>query len=49
MGEQIFPDAMYEAGYMNNGLMLLPPSSLVIVGIYIWIQRSRRTHLIESH
>ena len=49
MGAQIFPDAMYDAGYMNNGLMLLPPSSLVIVGIYIWIQRSRRTHLIETH
>jgi len=40
---------LYAIGYENNGLMLLPPSSLVIVGIYIWIQRSRKTHLIETH
>ncbi|GAB4254714.1 MAG: NADH:ubiquinone reductase (Na(+)-transporting) subunit D [Vicingaceae bacterium] len=46
---QIIPDSFYEMGYMNNGLMLLPPSSLVIVGIYIWIQRSRNPKLIEQH
>jgi len=37
------------AGYMHNGLMLLPPSSLIIVAIYIWIQKTRRKHLIEEH
>jgi Na+-transporting NADH:ubiquinone oxidoreductase subunit D len=39
----------YEAGYMNNNLMILPPMALIIVGIYIWIQRSRNTKLVESH
>lgn len=48
-GFEVMPDAFYEMGYMNNGLMLLAPSSLIIVGIYIWIQRSRNTKLIESH
>lgn len=36
-------------GYMHNGLFLLPPSSLIIVAIYIWIQRSRNPSLIEEH
>ncbi len=43
------PTGLYAIGYENDGLMLLPPSSLVIVGIYIWIQRSRKRHLIETH
>ena len=34
--------------YDNNGLMVLPPSSLVLVAIYIWIQKSRNKKLIEQ-
>lgn len=37
---------IYDFGYMDNGLMLLPPSSLFIVGIYIWIQKARNPQLI---
>ncbi len=48
MGFDIIPESFYEFGYMNNGLMLLPPSSLVIVAIYIWIQKSRNPKLIEN-
>lgn len=44
----LIPEAMYEAGYMDNGLMLLPPSSLFIVAIYIWIQKKRNPDLIEA-
>ncbi len=44
----IIPEAMYTAGYMDNGLMLLPPSSLFIVGIYIWAQKFRNPELIEA-
>lgn len=44
----IIPEAMYNAGYMDNGLMLLPPSSLIIVAIYIWVQKSRNPELIEE-
>ncbi|MFN3918123.1 MAG: NADH:ubiquinone reductase (Na(+)-transporting) subunit D [Flavobacteriales bacterium] len=40
---------LYEMGYMNNNMMILPPMALVIVGIYIWVQRSKNTKLIESH
>jgi Na+-transporting NADH:ubiquinone oxidoreductase subunit D len=49
MGFQIIPDSAYEAGYVNNNMMILPPMALVIVGIYIWVQRSRNKKLIEAH
>lgn len=47
-GIQIIPTSFYEAGYMNNGLMILPPMALFIVGIIIWVQRSRNKELIEK-
>lgn len=43
----LIPDAFYDFGYVDNGLMVLPPSSLIIVAIYIWIQKSRNKNLIE--
>jgi Na+-transporting NADH:ubiquinone oxidoreductase subunit D len=49
MGYRILPNALYEMGYFNNGLMILPPMALITVGIIIWIQRSRNTKLIESN
>ncbi|MCB0484263.1 MAG: NADH:ubiquinone reductase (Na(+)-transporting) subunit D [Flavobacteriales bacterium] len=39
---------IYGIGYMNNNLMILPPMALVIVGIIIWVQRSRNRKLIEN-
>lgn len=50
-GYQIIPDSWYIANggfYSNNALMLLPPMALIIVGIIIWIQRSRNKSLIEE-
>jgi len=47
LGFEVLPESVYDLGYMNNGLMLLPPSSLVIVAIYIWVQKSRNPNLIE--
>jgi len=47
LGYQIIPNAFYEMGYVNNGLMMMPPIALILVGIFIWIQRSRNTKLIE--
>jgi Na+-transporting NADH:ubiquinone oxidoreductase subunit D len=49
MGFQVVPDAFYKMGYFNNGLAILPPMALIIVGIIIWIQRSRNPKLIESN
>jgi Na+-transporting NADH:ubiquinone oxidoreductase subunit D len=39
---------IFETGYTNNGLMILPPMALIVVGIIIWIQRSRNKALIEK-
>ncbi len=47
-GFQVIPDAFYEMGYENNGLMILSPMALITVGIYIWVQRSYNTKLIEE-
>ena len=35
--------------YENNNLMILPPMALVLVGMIIWIQRSRNKALIEEN
>lgn len=39
---------LYSIGYENNGLMILPPMALIILGIIIWIQRSRDKSLLEE-
>jgi Na+-transporting NADH:ubiquinone oxidoreductase subunit D len=39
---------LYKTGYLNNGMMILPPMALVTVGIIIWVQRSRNKDLVES-
>ncbi len=35
--------------YENNNLMILPPMALVVVGVIIWIQRSKNRALIEEN
>ena len=39
---------LYSTGYENNGLMILPPMALIVVGIIIWIQRHKNRELIEE-
>ncbi|HRT89820.1 MAG TPA: NADH:ubiquinone reductase (Na(+)-transporting) subunit D [Bacteroidales bacterium] len=39
---------LYSAGYENNGMMILPPMALILVGLIIWVQRSRDKSLIEN-
>lgn len=46
---QIIPQSFYDAGYVNNGLMILPPMALFVVAIYIWIQRYKTRELIENN
>ncbi|WP_421918254.1 NADH:ubiquinone reductase (Na(+)-transporting) subunit D [Marinifilum sp.] len=48
-GFHVIPQAVYDMGYENNGLMILPPMALVVVGIIIWVQRSKDKSLIESN
>ncbi len=39
---------VYDFGYKNNGFMILPPMALILVGIIIWIQRSKDKTLVEE-
>lgn len=48
LGIQVVPDGFYEAGYVNNGLMILPPMALVTVACIIWVHRSFNKDLQEK-
>ena len=39
---------LYNIGYENNGFLILSPAALIVVGVIIWIQRSKNKDLIES-
>jgi Na+-transporting NADH:ubiquinone oxidoreductase subunit D len=47
-GFQVIPQAVYDFGYANNGLMILPPMALILLGCIIWIQRSIQKDLQEK-
>ena len=48
LGDPIEKTGLYAIGYENNGFMLLSPMALIVLGIIIWIQRSRNKALIED-
>lgn len=47
-GLRIIPESFYAAGYVNNGLVILPPMALILIGCIIWIQRSVQKDLQEK-
>ncbi len=47
-GIQVIPQAVYDFGYVNNGLMILPPMALILLGCIIWVQRSIQKDLQEK-
>ncbi|MCM1520136.1 MAG: NADH:ubiquinone reductase (Na(+)-transporting) subunit D [Lachnoclostridium sp.] len=49
LGYQVVPDSFYEAGYVNNGLMILPPMALIVVACIIWVHRSVNKDLQEDN
>ena len=52
LGYQIIPQSFYATdgihGYVNNGLMILPPMALISVAVLIWIHRSYNKELQEN-
>ena len=48
LGYQVVPDSFYELGYVNNGLMILPPMALIVVACIIWVHRSINKDLQEQ-
>ncbi len=45
LGFKVIPQWFYDMGYVNNGMMMLPPMALFLIGIYIWWQRARNPKL----
>src|SRR5574344_3108773 len=41
LGFQVIPQAFYDFGYVNNGLVILPPMAIFAVAIIVWVHRSR--------
>ena len=48
LGHKVIPQCLYDAGYTDNGLMILPPMALIVVACVIWVQRSRDKELQEK-
>ena len=48
LGFRVIPEAFYTAGYMNNGLVILPPMAPIHLGCIVWVQRSIQTDLQEK-
>ncbi|MBR5860657.1 MAG: NADH:ubiquinone reductase (Na(+)-transporting) subunit D [Bacteroidaceae bacterium] len=48
LGIQIIPESFYEAGYLNNGLMLMTPAAFILIACIIWYQRAKDKSLQEK-
>jgi len=48
LGDPVEKTGLYAVGYENNGFMLLSPMALIVVGIIIWVQRTKNKDLIED-
>ena len=49
LGYHVVPQAAYNFGYVNNGLMILPPMAMIVVAVIIWVHRSRNKDLQENN
>ena len=48
LGFQVIPEAVYDFGYVNNGLMIMPPMALILCAVIIWVHRARNKDLQEE-
>jgi len=48
LGFSVIPQCAYDCGYLNNGLMLMPPMALILVACIIWVHRSLNKDLQEK-
>ena len=47
-GIQIIPQSLYDAGYLNNGLMLMTPAAFILIACIVWYQRAKDKSLQEN-
>ena len=48
LGFQVIPQAFYDLGYVNNGLVILPPMALIFIAVIIWVHRIKNKELQEN-
>ena len=48
LGIDVIPEALYNFGYEDNGLMILPPMALIVVAVIIWVHRHMNKELQEE-
>ena len=48
MGYSVIPQSLYNAGYENNGLMVLAPGAFILLGLIVWFQRAITGHYEEE-
>lgn len=48
LGFKVVPDFLYQMGYENNGLMILPSMALIIVACIIWVHRGLNKDLQDK-
>ena len=46
-GIPIIPKDLYDSGYIDNGLMLLAPGAFIVLGLIIWLQRTKTGYVEE--
>ena len=47
LGYKIVPQFAYDMGYVDIGVMLIPSAAMFVIGVLIWIQRSRNPKLVD--
>ena len=45
---QIIPQSLYDAGYLNNGLMLMTPAAFILIACIVWYQSAKDKSLQEK-
>jgi Na+-transporting NADH:ubiquinone oxidoreductase subunit D len=48
LGVQVIPQGLYNAGYVDNGLMVLAPGAFILMGLLIWAQRRMSGYTEEA-
>ena len=48
LGIQVIPQCVYDAGYLNNGLMLMTPAAFILIACIVWFQRAKDKSLQEK-
>ena len=48
LGYSVIPQGLYNAGYENNGLMVLAPGAFILLGLIVWLQRAITGHYEEE-